>query len=171
MFSASLASARLEAKNNQGYGQQPLPHPRDFQISELLEAWMKLDAAARQTFLEGISAEKRPTLMVYAERMASMAVREGDQSMVVRGLLALSLNVQPDDRRGVDALLSLHYDAARRLAVEPSLLFEKTASLLPVSSENILRSFLRRKPKDQSLEAMGYQAGEDADGFRYRRTW
>jgi len=161
----------LTVKNNQGYGTLPIPQPRDADIGELLRTWAALDAPTRQTSAQGILEEQRFRLLAYSERMASLAVRKRDQELIGLGLLALGIDGWRGDWRDNAALISLHYDAAQRLAADPDSLFEKAAALLSPKAANALRSFLRRSVADKTLEAMGYVADTDADGFRYKRTW
>jgi hypothetical protein len=161
----------LKVENNRGLGTRPIPQPRDLEISELLRAWMALDASARQASAQGILEEQRFTLLGYSERMASLAVRERQQELITLGLLALGVDGWRGDWRDNAVLISLHYDASQRIAADTGLLFEKAAALLSPKAANALRSFLRRSAADKTLEAMGYVVGTDSDGFRYKRTW
>jgi hypothetical protein len=161
----------LKVKNNQGLGVLPIPQPRDLEISELLRVWMVLDESARQASAQEILEEQRFTLLGYSERMASLAVRDRSQELIMLGLLALGVDGWRGDWRDNAVLISLHYDAAQRLSADAESLFENAAALLSSKAANALRSFLRRSAPDKTLEAMGYVAGTDADGFRYKRTW
>jgi len=165
------AAEWLRATNNRGYGPLPIPQPRDAEIEALLRSWMALDESTRQAAAQGIAEEQRFTLLAYSERMASLAVRKRNQELIRLGLLALGIDGWRGDWRDNAALISLHYDAAQRVGADPASLFETTAGVLSPKAANALRSFLRRAPADKSLEAMGYEAGTDADGFRYKRTW
>jgi hypothetical protein len=162
----------LKVENNQGFGLLPIPRPRDGEIEALLCSWMALDAQARQASAQGILEEQRFTLLGYSERMASLAVRKRDQRLVVLGLVALGVDGwRLGDWRDNALLISLHYDAAQRIAADAGALFENAASLLPPKPASALRSFLRRPAVDKTIEAMGYVVETNADGFRYRRTW
>jgi hypothetical protein len=68
-------------------------------------------------------------------------------------------------------IVSLHFDAAQRINASPEAIFGAAAQWLPETSARRLRAFLNRAAEDKSLAAMGYVAGNDEDGFRYRRTW
>jgi hypothetical protein len=172
MKSNVFASADwLKSDNNHGYGTLPIPSPRDAQISALLHDWLKLDEPSRNAALSGISEEHRFTLLGYSERMASLAVRDRNQEHIVLGLLALGLDGWRDDWRNNAALICLHHDAAPRIGLLPASVFEEAAKLLPQKPADAIRSFLRRSDEDKSLAAMGYLAGADGDGFRYKRTW
>ncbi len=103
--------------------------------------------------------------------MASLAVRDRNAEHLLLGLIAIGLDGWRDDWRENLVLLSLHYDAAKKISISPDKLFEKAATFLDDNAATGLRSFPHRSEEDKSLEAMGYKIGKDADGFRYRRTW
>lgn len=161
----------LRAENNSGYGTLPIPQPRDEEISALLRSWLSLEEPVRRAALSQISEDYRFTLIGYSERMASLAVRDRNREHILLGLLALGLDGWRDDWRDNASVVCLHHDAAQRIGLCPSNLFEEAARLLPNKPANALRSFLRRSEEDKAVEAMGYLAATDADGFRYKRTW
>ena len=166
-----FAADWLKDENNYGYGFQPIPSERDEQISNLLRAWQQLDASARRPAIAPISKGNLSTLLCYSERMACLAVRTFQQEYLLLGLLANGLdNWQTDFRENV-IILALHYDAAGQIGVPPAGVFNAAAHLLPEQSSRGLRAFLRRSDDDRSLKAMGYEAGRDNEGFRYRRIW
>ncbi|MHB1552238.1 MAG: hypothetical protein ACYDEU_08015 [Vulcanimicrobiaceae bacterium] len=160
----------LKAENNHGYGTLPIPSQRDAEISSLLRAWLNLDESSRNAALSQIPEEHRFTLLGYSERMASLAVRDREKEYIVLGLLALGLDGWRGDWRDNATLVCLHYDAAQRIGLAPSSVFDEAAKLLPQKPAQALKSFLRRSAEDKSLATMGYLAGAD-DGFRYKRTW
>jgi hypothetical protein len=161
----------LRASNNHGYGPTPIPQPQDLKISELIRGWMTLDDRARAEAAEAIEEEQRATLLAFSERMASLAVRRQDSTLIVLGVVALGVDGWRYDWRDNVLVLSLHYDAARRCGRSPEVLFDEAARLLPRKPKEALGQFLRRSNEDKSIEAMGYRAAADADGFRYLRNW
>lgn len=161
----------LNIDSNIGYGTLPIPSSRDEEITQLIEAWIKLDEGVRQIAAQQIMESQRFTLLGYSERMASLAVRTRDHKKIFLGLLALGVDGWKGDWRDNAEILCLHYDAAKRTGVIPGQIFEKAASFLPLKVATALRSFMQRDPADQSLEAMGYSAAIDGDGFRYKRDW
>lgn len=161
----------LKVEKNHGYGTLPIPSQRDAEISGLLRAWLALDGSSRNTALAQVAEEYRLTLLGYSERMASLAVRDRNREHVLLGLLALGLDGWRVDWRDNATLMCLHYDAAKRIGGPPQGVFEEAAALLPANPATALRSFSRRSEEDKSLGSMGYVAGSDSDGFRYKRTW
>jgi len=161
----------LGLENNAGYGPQPIPVARDFQVRELLEAWLALKEAERAIASANVLEDQRLTLLAYSERMASLAVRTSDQSGIYFGLIALGIDGWRFDFRDNLTVVALHHDAALRMGASPAAIFNRAASVLPLRSARGLRDFSARNPGDQTPEAMGYIAGTDSDGFRYKRTW
>jgi len=168
IFSSALW---LNVEKNEGYGPKPIPDPRDAEISELLDKWMALPAPERQVAAAQIAEGQRFTLLAYSERMASLAVRTSDKAHLLRGLVALGVDGWRNDWRDNALLLSLHYDAAVRVGVQPSQIFDAAGSLLSTAVSKRFSEFLKRSDEDRSLEAMGYSTGADQQGFRYLRDW
>jgi hypothetical protein len=161
----------LHRDNNRGYGPLPIPQPRDNEISNLLRRWMALDDTSREQSALQVGDEHLFVLLAYSERMATRAVREGNQDLVLLGLIALGLDDWRIDFRENMLIVPLHLDAAERIGAVPAALFEHAASFLPRTSAQGLRDFLKRSGRDKSLAVMGYVVGKDGDGFRYQRTW
>ena len=165
------AVSRLVAGNNPGYGPLPLPAPRDAEIARLLDVFTQASPEQRGQLLSRLTREHSPTLLAFAERMASLAVREREPRRIFLGLLALVVESFASDYRENAMILSLHYDAAGRIGADPARLFEEAASYARPEVARALRRFLARSPEDQSIAAMGYQEGREPDGFRYQRNW
>lgn len=161
----------LSMAENVGYGQLPIPDPKDDQVQALVVKWIELDEHDRISAGQAVAECQRFTLLAYSERMASFAVREKSINLVYLGLVALGIDGWRNDWRDNAVLLSLHYDALTKLGVEPKLIFEKAAKLMSTKVKASFQGFLRRSDEDKSLDAMGYEEGQDVDGFRYNRTW
>ena len=167
-----FASANfLLAESNHGYGTLPIPQQRDGEITDILWKWIALDDSAREEAASHLLNDQRLVLLAYSERMASLAVRQRKEDFLVLGLLALGIDGCRADWRDNVLVMCLHYDAAQRIGASVDGVFAKAASLLPTKAADALRAFTHRAPEDKSLKAMGYIAGQDGDGFRYRRTW
>jgi hypothetical protein len=154
-----------------GYGTLPIPQALDSEITELLRQWEGLGELERDTAVRQLQSDQRWTFLAYSERMASLAVRESNASLIHCVLLAIGIGWGLGDCRDSVLILPLHYDAATRIGIGPEEMFERAASYLPTEPGNVLRRFPQRSNEDKSLAAMGYVVGSDSDGFRYQRTW
>ncbi len=154
----------LRPERNRGYLKTPLPKQRDTDISELV------GSGGPDLSRVGRTHDHHPVLRVFAERMASWAVRTGDLETLKTGLVALSLAGLGESRDTL-TILPLFLHAAKKLGFDPVALFREAAQTASPAAAEVLEGFLRREAEDQTLEAMGYREGRDADGFRYERTW
>lgn len=161
----------LSVDQNNGYGPAPIPSPRDGEIESLLVKWQSLCPSERSTAAAQISEDQRLTLLAFAERMASTAVRVKDSSRIHLGLLALGLDGWKIDWRDNVIILSLHHDAVRRLGADPRQVFSQAGLLLSDKVNRAFADFLARTDEDKALDAMGYVTGCDEGGFRYKRDW
>lgn len=118
-----------------------------------------------------ISEDQRFTLLAFAERMATSAVRHKDPNLIHLGLLALGLDGWKSDWRDNATILCLHYDAALRLSIDPEQVFRNAGCLLSDKVNRSFSEFLARTDEDKALDAMGYATGRDEGGFRYKRDW
>ncbi|WP_041289194.1 hypothetical protein [Kribbella flavida] len=110
-------------------------------------------------------------LAAFAERAASIAVRHQDSREVRAGLLAAVIALDlTTDQRDVVPVLALLYRATEMIGDDPALAF-LTVTELCGGRTRPLREFLARSPADKTIQAMGYDEGDDGHGFRFRRTW
>ena len=121
--------------------------------------------------LGSISDAGRQVLRTYAERMASRAVRTGDQTDVLRALIAIVLGGLDGNDHEALLIMPLIEESAARIGVEAQDVFEQAAAVVGHPGTANLVSWLSRAPEDRTLACMGYSAGADDGGFRYRRDW
>jgi hypothetical protein len=165
-----FASDLLRGENDPGYRRSRIPVPRDAEITKLLKTWMALDEPVRRESASRISGQPA-MLFAYSERMASLAVRERNEELLLLGLLALGVDGWRVDYRDNLTIVPLLYDAAARIGVDPEPIFERAAVMLYGKASDGLRTFLHRSARDRSIEVMGYAVEADDNGFRYKRTW
>jgi hypothetical protein len=136
-------------------------------VDELLKGGPQAVASAIRTS----SAAARDVLRAFAERMASLAVRRRDQSLLKEALVAnVVAGLSNNDRESL-LIMPLIEDAAERLEVPITGLFEDVARVVGHPGTTNLVLWLSRKPENRTLASMGYEVGADAGGFRYVRTW
>jgi hypothetical protein len=171
MTSLFSSASWMIGSSTDGYGTWPIPHALDQKIGSLIENWCELPREDREREATTISEEQAAVLRAFSERMATLAVRNSDQHLLILGLLALGIDGGSVDWREDTLILSLHLDAAKKVGVAPDNVFCEAGKLLPGRVSEVLTGFLNRSPEDQSLETMGYEESSDEGGFRYRRTW
>ena len=160
----------LDPANNEGYGSARLPCGRDLEVAELvrqIQGPKDFDDAK-----EALSHAHGTVLSVFAERMASLAVRNMSLKTLREGLFAeqLALAVVGDYRDSLP-VLSLLFRAAEMLGAEPAVEFVAAAALASPPNNLPLLDFLARDEEDRSLASMGYIEDQDNEGFRFERTW
>jgi hypothetical protein len=163
---------RFRAGRNRGYLDAAIPSARDDEIAAYIERLIARGPEARDRAAARLVPAYTSTLLAFAERMATRAVRERDPRRALQGLLAIALvwREAPDVREAIPVLAVLH-DAAARAGADPSAIFGEVAALAPTDVAPVFPSFLTRDDLHEIAAEMGYSAGRDRDGFRYRRKW
>ncbi len=151
------------------YFKQPLNSEIDQKLKKEISALRLITKKELDLLFKKISCNESRILGLFAERMASIAVRNHDITLVKYGLYALLIYSQTEDPRDVILVLSLLYDAADKISEHAKETFESVIS--ETKEEKLLRNFLKRNDEDKSIESMGYKESKDKDGFLYVRTW
>lgn len=166
---ALLARARwLDSERHAGYRLRPIPDDADRRIAALLVECLALPAdGAASAAAGGLSEDRALVLKAFAERMATQAVRRGDDNAVFLGLAALALCVDIVDARELLIVLALLHDAAWRLDVPPASLTARLAPHFPNAARDFFHPFLARRDVDRSIVVMGFTASGSNEGFAY----
>jgi catechol 2,3-dioxygenase-like lactoylglutathione lyase family enzyme len=160
------------AARNRGYADGPIPSARDDEIAAFLEETIAGGRDAREAAAASLGSQHTATLLAFAERTATRAVRERQGRRALLGLCAVGLAWRgAADVRAAIPVLGLLHDAAARAGADPAALFEEASSLAPDDVAPVFRDFLTRTDLDGIAAEMGYREGQDRDGFRYRRLW
>ena len=159
----------LDSPRTVGYLKQPMPSAVDHEIRELV-----LQAARGLTFDQIVRAVPEygdRTLGVFAERVASMAVRRHDPSDLRVGLIAMAIAMKAaGDWRDVLPVYSLLYRAAEKIGVDPAVEFAEANARLGGAADSLVE-FAGREPWNRGIDVMGYVESSDQDGFKFVRTW
>lgn len=154
----------LTAAANVNYGRLPIPCDRDFQILTWLTG---LD----QELLRSPTFDQANTLLAFAERAASWAVRTGGTRLILGGLSAVGVAAPASDPRNVVVALSLLHRACELNGADPRLVFSEAVGSFKERVQDLFQSFLDRSPRDKSIEAMGFSEAMDDTGFLFRCDW
>ncbi|PZS29768.1 MAG: hypothetical protein DLM59_12275 [Pseudonocardiales bacterium] len=150
-----------------GYGLAPFPDPRDAEINFYLAGVRAVGAEEVQAAITEVSVRGRQVLLAYAERSASIAVRNNVPDRLIRALIALVIGGLTQN--ALEALMrtALVEDAARRLRAEPADVFAAAADLVGEMGAFALKLWLGRRPEDRTPEVMGFTVTGDGLTFRY----
>ena len=152
----------LDLDQNVGYLPKPIPALRDREISDLLSRTIANSALA--TLHHRVEEGHAMVLQVFAERMATAAVRNKEPAFLRVGLTALLLTLAKPLM-----ILPLYCDAVSKLHIYSSRFAD---ALRGTVGDRMIAPFTEYMARaDRSLKSMGYGEGVDADGFRYLRNW
>ena len=151
------------------YYKQSLNCGIDQKLRGLISKIVALEQADLDSILEKVSGDNARVLGLFAERMASLAVRLNSVEHVKDGLAALLVYSRSEDPRDVLLVLSLLHDASIKTFGNAKDVFSEVSA--SVGGVDLLDGFLRRSDEDKSIEAMGYEESKNEEGFLYVRTW
>lgn len=159
----------LDLDKNRGEGLLPIPSERDREIAQAIEKLRRLDLEQLKSLLDTHSDR---VCMSFAERMAALAVRRQSRQDLNLGIVAAGIarSITQEPREVIIRLAPLWHSAIL-LGLNAREEFLAVALELGGMGGELLESFTKRTPHDQSLEVMGYVESQDDPGFRYRRTW
>lgn len=160
----------LDPTNNEGYGSARLPCVRDEEIAGVVR---RIEGPGDFGEAKHVLGHGHGTVLsAFAERMASLAVREKSREALRDGLSAeqLALAVVGDYRDSLPAL-TLLFRASELIGADPAIEFAAVAAFAGSPDDQPLLDFPGRDQEDRTLASMGYIEHDDDDGFRFERTW
>ncbi len=149
---------------------EPFPTPLDEALYSVVTGFQSMADSDRRSWPGSIPFSIRDSqiLLTYAARMATQVLREGSTSRLTDGLVAHLIEGERDDWRENVIVLTLLFDAARKLGVDPLPIFDHVASLAAGdAAAETLGGFRKRKPEMLTIESMGYRTAMSAQGVRY----
>ncbi len=147
-----------------GYYKQDIPSVIDHQLMSLLKESVNVIQIDSKKL-----SESYRIFNLFAERMATLAVREKKIEWVKLGVFGLCRFSLDKDYREAVSILSLLYDAIVRIGDTPKIIFKEVE--LNTSGTMFIESFLNRSEADKTINAMGYETIGNGNDFLYRRTW
>jgi hypothetical protein len=155
---------------SEDYWGAPLPCPRDKRIMEIGELYQQAPVLERQAFLNGLTERGCGVLSAFSTRMAMLGARTKSEVYLIYAIVALTISSKHPRWEYYTTLMDLAplYHSAC-LVGEPRQIFE--AGVAHEDDERIrslILGFLDRDPRDQRLEAMGWEAIEGPSGLIYR---
>ena len=170
--SPSLADTlvQLEQSRVRDYYAMPMPSPLDEAVAALARRYSQAPAAERTAIDARISLEHSYGFLIFAERMAALAVRERSVERVRDGLLGLALEHFRLDLREDLMVFSLLHHSARRIGADADALFRSLGP--PTVAADVAQEFERfaQRPAElKQIRVFGYHEVSDDTGFRYDR--
>jgi hypothetical protein len=152
------------------YWENKMPCKEDEQICNICKIYQKASPAEQQMFREKLEVNGWRVLWSFLRRSAMLSTREKSVQWSICGLIALTICAEDPETEYYDVLidLSILYHSAC-IVGDPRQIFE--AGVQHVEDErirNLILDFLNRAPRDQRLEAMGWEAIEGPSGIIYR---
>jgi hypothetical protein len=155
-----------------GWGASRIPNAIDDEITDVINGYLELDDGGKRKVREGVERDQKFVFLAFAERMASLAIRQRSQEPLMMGMVAIFLQVGTGDVREDILILTLIHAAAQKLGIDPRSVFLESARKSGMhDTTSGLDAFLARSDEDKSIESMGYTEGVDSDGFRFLRLW
>lgn len=151
------------------YISRPMPCEFDEKISGLVKLFIDSLPEGRKLIIDSVPADDAAILTAFAERMASLGVRENSRRRLLEGLIALVMEDYKGDWRENVMRLAPLYHSATKINVNPETLFSEAASFGNGEAAEIIAAFPSRDPKDRSLEAMWYREANNQEGFIYEQ--
>ncbi len=166
LLRTTLALGKINAKD---YLSEPLPSPTDEMLMQMSEVYLNMVATEdRALFLTLFDERSSELLSIFAHRMSMLAVRRQLETLILQGLVMLALAVANVDWREATMTLSLLYNSGKRLGKAQEL-FTQAAAIAPTPfASNWLLDFVRRRPEDQRIEAMGFKEFDGPHGLLYQ---
>ena len=147
----------------------PIPNERDRGVEALVSS--ALESSQIEEMVEQLHPRHYAILVMFGERMASLAMRREDPGLLRVGLTAVALGGLNHGSREAIMRLVLYHHAAEALSGSAEGLFHEVGRTLGQPFQGHLEAFPARAGEDKTLECMGYLEGSDEDGFRYKRNW
>lgn len=152
-----------------GYDLDLAPSPVDAAIDQVIDHYVALPPDERNAILTAFGPQHSFTFLIFAMRMAMLAVRERSAYRITRGLLALVIENARFDSREDLIILSLLNRSAEKIGADPAALFEQAAIVAEPQMAQALRTFVQRPAGLKRIESMGFHEIDGPDGFRYER--
>lgn len=162
--------AQLQQSQVRAYHQSALPSALDDEVAALVRQFAQADEAQRQAIDAQVTEEHSYGFLIFAERMAALAVREQAASRLRDGLLAIGLERFRLDLREDLMVMSLLHHSALRIGADPDATFRAVYDAVPAQVAREFETFIQRPAELKRIGTMGYREADDAGGFRYDRT-
>src|SRR3954462_6995547 len=107
----------LDMPPGESYYRSRIPCPEDERIARVVRAFSESSPGRQAVFREAMDGVRAGLLLVFAERVAALAVRLHSAEPIVQGLIAASLAQEGDPREAL-AVPALFRRSAEKLGID-----------------------------------------------------
>jgi len=150
------------------YSKKPMPCELDVDLNDLIDLFIESSPAERVVILRKIDNDVAGALLAFSARMAVWGARQSSADFLVKGGVALILEAGRGDIRDTMAVMPLLYHSATKINADPGKIFNDAAAYYRSVVSDALLDFLKRTPRDRSLEAWGVEEVIGPEGIYYR---
>lgn len=161
----------LSSKLNINYLSRSLPDGLDSRIESFVSQWAAESVADRLQEAEHVDGFEAQTLLVYSQRASTLAVIGGRDRFLESALLAAGMDDMRHEPEESLCAFAVVMDAARRLGIDPTPLFQRVAAIAPPAASGEMLRFLSRPASEQDIAAFGLTFVPSGIASQYRRTW
>lgn len=158
---------RIGSKEFNGYGPAPFPDNRDRVLVAIVDR-----LTSQETFdqtLNGLDDDQRGTFNAFAWRAASLAVRDRDQMMVRRAIVALALALGRSPSPDIMMQAPLPFRSAELLAMKIEDVLAEVSRIVPPDVLALIANY-SQGDLQLAVGSMGYEESGSGSGFCYEFT-
>jgi len=145
-----------------------LPARAIVSIDKLIDAFSTSNTDQRERISGKVDRSFAFVFPSYARVSAIEAVRENDPARLRRGLIALAIENDSVDWRDTLPYLSMIYNSAAKVGVDPAEVFRSVAETAILPFRKTLLSFLDRDEKSRSVESFRFRELGEGGSFNYK---
>lgn len=150
------------------YLREELPSSIDTQVSQAVRRITQLGKESRAEVANALSRAQQDALSIFAERMATHAVRSSSPEAIRDGLAALALIGNTSDVRDYLVQLPLFMHSGDLIGVDARILMHDASQIAPTELAQVMERYA--SGAIPSIEQMGYAEEGSGSTFRYVRV-
>ena len=154
----SRLAGQISRERYAGYAGRPIPDGSDGPVEALLAAYVAIADEPGSVPELSVSQHLARVLVVFGERMATLALRTRDEEPLRRGLLAVGLAAGQDDERDILVVLPLFRHAADWLRVEPAKAYLDVRRHVPQEGREFLDELVRDGRQRPGIKEIGLRS-------------
>lgn len=170
LIAAAEAIQLLKSISPSDYWNSNLPSGIDEKIEDICELYMQANSVQRAALSSDLNQTACFNLSAFSIRMAMLSVRQNSKVLLLKGLVALIMEIEYSkiDTREILMDLSVLYHSATKLSSPDHLFHRATQYADKEKTRDLLLGYLRRSPENKNIEDMGWKEVEGPNGLIYQ---